>query len=330
MVGSIPTLVVLKSVLPLGVGGTFQTRLVRTLFSYGGWVTISNLINPILTTMDRMVIGNVIGAQGVAFYTVPFNLVSRASWLPYSFAISLFPKLSRVSPAESARLADDAIMALAAVMTPLVVLAAAILPVFMRFWVGAGFAQRAAPVGVVLLAGLWINGLSGISFEHMQATNRPDIIAKFHAIEVVPFLAVLWIGVHYFGLVGAACAWSLRVTFDALLLMMVARQVRGWRRLVVGGVIVLAAVSLSPGQIFSWKSLAEVLVLAVALMWSWRTSPHLQNAIKVQIHSALSPTSEFGRRVYWKWWRNRDSSEEQSTHRFPEEDAKKAVEQGER
>jgi hypothetical protein len=120
------------------------------------------------------------------------------------------------------------------------------------------------------------------------------------------------------------------VTFDALLLLTVARQVKEWRRLVVGGAIVLCAVSLYSNQIFSWKSLAELPVLVVALAWSWRTSPHLQNAIKVQIHSALSPTSEFGRRVYWKWWRNRDSSEEQSTHRFPEEDAKKAVEQGER
>lgn len=295
MVGSIPTLIVLKSALPLGVGGAFRTSLVRTLFSYGGWVTISNLINPILTTMDRMVIGNVIGAQGVAFYTVPFNLVTRVALLPVSFATSLFPKLSRGSQVESARLADDANVALAAVMTPLVVFAVAILPVFMRLWVGASFTQRAAPVGVVLLAGIWINSLGIIPFEHLQATNRPDITAKFHAIEVVPFLAVLWMGVHYFGLVGAAWAWSLRVTFDVLLLLIVTRQVKGWRRLVVGGAIVLVAVSLSPSQILAWKSLAEVLVLAVAIVWSWRTSPHLQHAIKTQLLRSLSQMSEIVR-----------------------------------
>jgi O-antigen/teichoic acid export membrane protein len=311
-VGSIPMFVVLKRALPFGVGGAFQTHLVRTLFSYGGWVTISNLIMPILTTMDRVVIGNVIGAQGVAFYTVPFNLVSRISLLPASFATSLFPKLSRGSQGDSARLADEAIMALAAVMTPLIVFTMAILPVFMRFWVGASFAQRAAPVGVVLLAGVWINGLAIIPFEHLQATNRPDLTAKFHAIEAVPFLAALWVGVHYFGLIGAACAWSFRVTFEALLLLMVARQVKEWRRLVVGGVIVLVTVGLSSSQIFSWRSLAEVLVIAVALVWSWRTSPHVQHAVKAQLLRSLSYMSEIVRwrlvaRTFCKRWCNRNS-----------------------
>jgi O-antigen/teichoic acid export membrane protein len=285
MVGAIPNFVVLKRVLPFGVGGAFQSRLIPTLFSYGGWVTISNVINPILTTMDRAVIGSVIGAQGVAIYTVPFNLVSRASLLPGALATSLFPKLSRGNRIDSARLADDAITALAAVMTPLIVFGMAILPVFMRHWVGVSFAQRAAPVGIVLLAGIWINSLAIIPFEHLQAKNRPDLTAKFHAIEMVPFLAVLWIGVHYFGLIGAAWAWTLRVAFDALLLLIVARQGGAWPRLVAGGVLVLIALSLSSGQMVWWKNLAEILVLAVALVWSWQTSPLLQDAIKTQLHS---------------------------------------------
>lgn len=283
--GAIPTMVVLKHLLPFGVGGSFQRSLVRTLFSYGGWVTISNLVNPILTTMDRMVIGSVIGVQGVALYTVPFNLVSRISLLPASFATSLFPKLSRGTQEDSARLADDAITALSAVMTPLIVFTVAVLPLFMRLWVGASFAQRAAPIGVILLAGIWINSLAIIPFEHLQAMNRPDLTAKFHAIEMVPFLVVLWIGVHAFGLIGAAWAWSLRVTFDAVLLLVVARQAGEWRRLIPGGVMVLLAVALSSGQILSWKSFVEMLVLAAALVWSWKASPLLQQTIKAQIRS---------------------------------------------
>lgn len=283
--GAVPNLLVLKRLLPLGVGGRFENKLIKTLFSYGGWVTISNLINPILTSMDRMVIGSVIGAQGVALYTVPFNLVSRISLLPASFATTLFPKLSRGTHQDSARLAQDAITVLAAVMTPLLVAAVAILPVFMRLWVGASFAQRAAPIGVVLIAGVWINSLAIIPFEHLQAMNRPDLTAKFHAIEMVPFLAVLWLGLHYFGLIGAAWAWTLRVTFDALLLLLVAGQTPGWRRIMPGGLLVLAAVALAPDRIVSIKMLVEVLVFAAALVWSWKISPLLQHAITRQARS---------------------------------------------
>lgn len=280
VIGTIPIMVVLKEGLPFGRGGRIQRHLVRTLFSYGGWVTVSNLINPVLTTMDRMVVGSVIGVQGVAFYTVPFNLVSRFSLLPASFATSLFPKLSRGTEADSARLAKDAITALAAVMTPLIVFAAALLPIFMHFWVGASFAQRAAPIGVVLLAGVWINSLAIIPFEHLQATNRPDLTAKFHAIEMIPFLAVLWAGVHVFGLVGAAWAWTLRVTLDALLLLFVARLTDNWWRLLEGGVLVLVAVGVSAGHLSWWRGLAELPVMLVSLVWAWRTSPLLQQTIR--------------------------------------------------
>ena len=255
MAGAIPSLVVLRFLLPLGVGGHFEKSRVRTLFTYGGWVTISNLINPILTSMDRMVIGSIIGAQGVAIYTVPFNLTSRISMLPAAFATSLFPKLSRGSREDSERLAQDAITALSAVMTPLVVATAAILPTFMRLWVGASFSQQAAPIGVVLLAGIWINSLAVVPFEHLQAIDRPDVTAKFHAIECLPFLAVLWLGLHFYGLIGAAWAWSLRVTFDAVLLLFVAGQKACVGQNLPGGVLVLTAVLFSPANVASVKVL---------------------------------------------------------------------------
>lgn len=292
VVGTVPNVAVLWRALPLGVGGAFRQHLVRPLFSYGGWVTVSNLVNPVLTTMDRMVIGSVIGAQGVAAYTVPFNLVSRASVLPASFATSLFPKLSRGSAEESARLADDAITALAAVMTPLMVFAVLVLPWFMRVWVGASFAQRAAPIGIVLLAGIWINSLAIIPFEHLQAMNRPDLTAKFHAIELVPFVAVLWFGVHSFGLIGGAWAWTLRVTFDALLLLIVAKQAGEWRRLVAGAVLVMIAVSVGLLSVTWAKVVVQVLALVLSVLWAWRSSALLQHALRQQ-WSALTKRLHF-------------------------------------
>lgn len=277
---AIPILLVLVRLLPLGVGGRFERTRVRTLFNYGGWVTISNLINPILTTMDRMVLGSVIGAQAVTFYTVPFNLVSRVSILPASLATSLFPRLSRGDRASSLRLAEESIVALSAVMTPLVILVIAALHLFMRAWVGAGFAQRAAPVGIILLAGVWINGLAIIPYEHLQAIDRPDLTAKFHAIELLPFLGVLWLGVHYFGLIGAAWAWTLRVTVDALLLMLVAGQTSGWRRVIPGGILVLLATCFVPQTFRSWRLPVELLILAAALVSSWYVSPLLRSSIQ--------------------------------------------------
>ncbi len=278
--GAFPSIAVLFHLLPLGQGGGFDRSRLRLLFSYGGWVTISNLINPILTSMDRMLVGTVLGAEAVTFYTVPFNLVSRASILPGAFATSLFPKLARASTQDSEHLAAESVVALSAVMTPLIIATVAVLPTFMRFWVGASFALRAAPIGVILLLGIWINGLAFIPFEQLQASDRPDLTAKFHAAEFIPFLGILWLGLHFFGLLGAAWAWTIRVTIDALLLFLVAGKTPKWQRILPGVCMVLASALAAPARAISVRSGVDLVLFVTALFWAWHVSPMLRAAVQ--------------------------------------------------
>jgi O-antigen/teichoic acid export membrane protein len=275
--------VVLASALPLGLGGGYDGSKMRSLLSYGGWITITNLLTPVLSTMDRMLIGSLLSAEAVAFYSVPFNMVSRMSVVPGALATSLFPKLSRSSAEDSAQLASEAVAALAAVTTPMMVLAAAVFPVFMRIWVGRSFAEHAAPIGVILLVGIWVNGLAYVPYGHLQASGRPDIVAKFHAIEVIPFLGILWFGLHSFGLVGAAYAWTLRTTVDALLLFKVGGRIPRWQRLLPGGLIVVVACVLSPASVMSARMLAETVLMVVATVWSWNLSPVIRAAIRQRL-----------------------------------------------
>jgi O-antigen/teichoic acid export membrane protein len=278
-IGAVPQFIAVSLALPLGAGGGFKKSLLKQLFSYGGWITISNLLNPILTSADRMLIGGLLGAEAVAYYTVPFNLISRVSVIPGALAGSLFPKLSRRNKVDSGRLASDAVAGLSAVMTPLIVTGIVALPIFMKLWVGTAFAVNAVPVGMILLIGIWANGLAYIPYGHLQASNRPDVTAKFHLAELVPFLAVLWIGLHYFGLEGAAWAWTLRATVDAILLFAIAGQLQGWIKLLPGLAIVAVAPLCAPGTIGEPKTLLALLVVAISLIWSWKVSPVMRNLL---------------------------------------------------
>ncbi|HKU26537.1 MAG TPA: flippase [Candidatus Sulfotelmatobacter sp.] len=289
--GAAPTLIAVARALPLGMGAFFDRSQVKPLFSYGGWITLTNVLNPVLSTMDRMLIGSLLSAEAVAFYTVPFNLVSRASAVPGSLATTLFPKLSRGNLEDSARLASDALAALASVTTPMCVLGIAALPIFMHYWVGASFAQNAAPVGVVVFVGIWINGLAYIPYSHLQAIGRPDIVAKFHTIEVVPFLGMLWLGLHFFGLVGCALAWTLRVSVDAILLFVVAGKTPGWQRLIPGLILVIIAAPLAPTAILSFKTPAEIGLLIIAAIWAWKLSPQVQSTLRSRIQFLRARTA---------------------------------------
>jgi O-antigen/teichoic acid export membrane protein len=88
---------------------------------------------------------------------------------------------------------------------------------------GLDFAFSAAPVAELLLIGAWINGLAFIPYGMLQGQGRPDVTAKLHVLEFLPFVLLLWFLVIKFGLVGAAAAWVLRVAVDAGLLVAAAR-----------------------------------------------------------------------------------------------------------
>ena len=88
---------------------------------------------------------------------------------------------------------------------------------------GSTFASHAGPVVEILMIGAWINGMAFIPFSLLQAQGRPDLVAKIHALEVVPFIIILWFLLKLFGLPGAALAWVLRASIDALLLFAAAR-----------------------------------------------------------------------------------------------------------
>ena len=93
-----------------------------------------------------------------------------------------------------------------------------ILDPFLTWWINAEFAVQATPIGLALLIGVWINCLAQIPYAHLQAQGRPDLVAKCHLAELIPYLAILSLLVANWGAFGAAIAWSLRSTIDAGLL----------------------------------------------------------------------------------------------------------------
>src|SRR5581483_6394516 len=59
--------------------------------------------------------------------------------------------------------------------------------------------------------------------------GRPDVTARIHVIELPFYLGALWLGLQYFGIVGAAFVWTARVLVDAILLFVSASRMLGGR-----------------------------------------------------------------------------------------------------
>src|SRR6266849_2684036 len=215
---TVPVFLACQRYVPLRGRPRFRKSLAAPLFRYGGWVTVTAVIGPILVSVDRLLIGSQIGLSAVAHYTVPYNLVTKLQILPASLVRTLFPRFSLLEWKECAPIARQAVFGLAAITLPLTVVAVIVMKPFLSVWIGAEFAEVAAPVGEILLIGVWINSLAWVPTVMLQGQGRPAIVAKLHVLELIPYVAILWIGMAWAGLPGAAWAWVLRVAIDALLM----------------------------------------------------------------------------------------------------------------
>lgn len=263
--------------LPIVPSALFDRTQARALFNYGGWISITNIFGQILLSFDRMLIGALLSVQAVTYYTIPYNIVTRVSVLPGALATSLFPRFSRAESGDGVRLAERSLILLMVVTTLLTIVGMSFIPLFLRFWISPEFSAHAAEVGMIILAGVWINGLAYIPYGLLQAQGRPDIIAKLQLIELPFFLLILWGGIHWLELAGAALAWSLRVAADAFLLFYFARLPLRLRHVLPAlGMIGLAAI-FAPHRLISTYSIASILLILVSLLWALSVAPELRH-----------------------------------------------------
>ncbi|SFB66775.1 Membrane protein involved in the export of O-antigen and teichoic acid [Polaromonas sp. OV174] len=195
----------------------------RQLLSFGGWVTVSNIVGPVIVYVDRFVIGAVLAASSVVIYAVPFDVVSRLPVLVASLCSVLLPELARLSRSVSnepgnihllRRLVRRSSMFSAWVVAAVVVIGWVATPWALRWWVGAAFEEQATQITQLLLLAFGVNALAQIPFTALQAAGRVRAVALLHMAELVPYGAVVFLAISWLGIAGAAWAWLLRSVID--------------------------------------------------------------------------------------------------------------------
>ena len=268
---NVPKFITCYICVPFSIRPLFSQYFVRSLFSFGGWVAITNIVGTLVDTIDRFLIGVVLGAQAVTYYVIPMQLVSKIKIIPGSFSRALFPRFSAEATETVDNLAFEAIKVLIVVMTILIISGLLLLRPFMELWVGEEFARIAAPIGEILLFGVWLNSLAHIPYFLLQGKRRPDVVAKIQLLEFVPFLFVIWFGMQRWGIYGAVVAWTARIIFEAIFLFWlsgIGRKVLS-PIIGIGSLIVLLILSINNIDIQSlvWRFVFVLLLSVFLATW---------------------------------------------------------------
>jgi O-antigen/teichoic acid export membrane protein len=268
---------------------------VVALLGFGGWVTISGLVSPLMVVLDRFVIGGMLGAVAVAIYTVPWQLAQRALILPGAIQSALFPRQASADETEQIRLTQTGIAAIAAILTPVIGLGIFAMEPFLKVWIGGNFHVQAAPVGQIALLGFWANGMAYVPFAQIEARGKARIGALVHLAELPAYLAALYLLMMHYGLPGAAVAFSLRCILDGIVLNWIClRRDAPWGLPLRSFAIALASLMLANWlEPFHWDWWVALAGFTLAAAWNsyGAAPPVLRQAGRAFFSRALRRTA---------------------------------------
>lgn len=199
-----------------------QRQLLRPLLSFGGWLTVTNIISPLMTYLDRFFIGALLSLSAVTYYVTPYEVLSRLQLIPHAIMGVLFPAMAAVHGSGDQKRLSTIYSQSAKItywsMLPITSGVFLLAPELLSLWLGEEFSEEATPVVRLLAAGWTINMLARPASTILQSSGRPDLSAKAHMMELLPYLALLWWLTTNYGIVGTAASWVLRIIADTIIL----------------------------------------------------------------------------------------------------------------
>jgi len=209
----------------INAGFIFYRETFRRMIFFGGWITVSNIISPVMVYFDRFVISGSLGADKVGYYTAPSEIVSRLGLIPGALSRAVFPKLSAAKTYDELKKnIKFAYLVMGLGCLPLVVVLILLAKIIMHLWLGEEYALHSQAIFQILLVGFFFNSIAQIPFTVIQSLGKAKYTAFLHCLEVVPYLVLLYFLVNAYGVLGAAYAWTIRVFVDCLLLILVSRK----------------------------------------------------------------------------------------------------------
>ncbi|BDR38651.1 flippase [Escherichia coli] len=208
-------------------GIRFHRYIFARLIRYGGWITISNIISPVMSYFDRFIVSYLSGAHVVAFYSAPAEAVSRLSIIPAALSRAVFPKLSSAKNDNEKKVnLKLSYILLSAVCGPIVLICFLFSEHILALWLGENFKGLPSLILRILLIGFLFNCFAQIPFTLIQAAGKSKVTASLHMSELFPYLILLFVFVKYYGIIGAAIAWTSRMIVDSLILFYLSQKIR--------------------------------------------------------------------------------------------------------
>lgn len=196
-------------------------KYIADIFYFGSWLTVSNIISPLMVNSDRFVISIILGASIVAYYSIPAEFLIKFLIIPAALTTTLFPRFSQLIAIDRNKailIFYKSIRIIFIFSFPLMLVISILAFYGLSLWLGEEFANNSYIVVIILSIGILFNSIAQVPHAFLQANGNVKLTSIVHVFEFILYLPMLIVFINTFGIIGAAISWTLRAFFDFLIL----------------------------------------------------------------------------------------------------------------
>ena len=198
----------------------------KQLLSFGGWMTVSNIVGPLLLYLGRLTLAVLVSADAVGYFSTPYDMVINLLTIPSILVSVYFPIFaqSMTTAPVTARTMYRQVMTYDIIaVLPFALAVCVFAKPVLGWWINPEFADHSFRVAQLIAIGVFINSVGLVAQSVVLAFGRPDLTAKLHLLELVVYIPYLWWLTGNYGIEGASAAWVIRVVISTSILLLMAR-----------------------------------------------------------------------------------------------------------
>jgi len=209
-------------------GGAVRWSLSRRLVGFGGWISVSNFVAPLIFHLDRFVISAALTVAAMSYYVVPYEAITKTLVISSAIAGSMFPVFARAPDRDGASHMSTMVTgtrAVIALMFPILLTVVCFRFELLNLWVGRDVAINGSGPLLLLSIGVFFNAIAYMPYTLAQANGRADWVAKVQLVQLPIYPVILWLSVLQWGLEGAAGVWMARAFFEMAAFLLLAGKI---------------------------------------------------------------------------------------------------------
>ncbi|MFA6980680.1 MAG: flippase [Ignavibacteriaceae bacterium] len=206
----------------------FSFNSIKPLLKFSFWISLANIIGPLMLYSDRFLIGMKVSAVAITYYATPYEVITKLLIIPSALVTVLFPVFSAnfsTKPELSKKLFLRGVKVVFFVIFPIVVFIITFAKEAMNLWLGAEFAKHSAHILRLLSVGILMNCLGLVPNIFFQGAGKPKIPTLINLFELPFYLLIMWFSITRWGITGAATTYMVIGTIDTLAIYLMALKI---------------------------------------------------------------------------------------------------------